>query len=161
MKTENDMEQHYLNLALQFLRDHHDVALATVESNKPKLRIFQVMAIEGATLYFATSPRKDVWRQLQACPAVELIGLHDQVSVRCVGQACFDVPDAMQRHIFATNPVLPRLYEHYDQLGYFSVPISQLDYYDLRPTPPVLKHLDLTTGEAGDGFVGEKFMKKR
>lgn len=155
------MEHDYLNLALQFLSEHDDVALATVENGKPKLRIFQVMAIEGTTLYFATSPRKDVWRQLQANPAVELIGLHDQVSVRCVGQVSFDVSDAMQQHIFQANPVLPRLYNSYDQLAYFSLPISELDYYDLRPTPPVLKHLDLATGQIGDGFVGEKFSKKQ
>ena len=33
--------------ALQFLRNHKDVALATSEDNIPKLRIFQVMKQEG------------------------------------------------------------------------------------------------------------------
>jgi len=41
--------------ALQFLRNHKDVALATSEDNIPKLRIFQVMKQEGNVLYFATS----------------------------------------------------------------------------------------------------------
>ena len=38
--------------------------------------------------------------------------------------------------------------------------ISEMDYYDLNPTPPVMKHYDLITGEVADGFVGERFSKK-
>ena len=32
--------------------------------------------------------------------------------------------------------------------------------FDLRPTPPILKHFDLITGNTGDGFVGERFKKQ-
>ena len=46
--------------AMQFLREHKDVALATSEDNIPKLRIFQVMKQEGNVLYFATSEKKAV-----------------------------------------------------------------------------------------------------
>lgn len=41
-----------------FLSKHKDVAFATVEQNKPKIRVFQIMKQEGHTLYFATSPTK-------------------------------------------------------------------------------------------------------
>ena len=58
--------------ALQFLRNHKDVALATSEDNIPKLRIFQVMKQEGNVLYFATSEKKAVWRELRKNPNVEL-----------------------------------------------------------------------------------------
>jgi uncharacterized pyridoxamine 5'-phosphate oxidase family protein len=54
--------------ALQFLRNHKDVALATSEDNIPKLRIFQVMKQEGNVLYFATSEQKAVWRELRRTP---------------------------------------------------------------------------------------------
>lgn len=40
--------------ALSFLSRHKDVAFATVEENKPKNRVFQIMKREKATLYFAT-----------------------------------------------------------------------------------------------------------
>ena len=58
------------------------------------------------------------------------------------------------------NPVLPRLYSSYDQLVYFCLPIAEMDYYDLTPTPPVFKHFDLMVGDVGDGFVGERFKKQ-
>ena len=33
--------------AIQFLKDHKEIALATCEGNLPKLRIFQIMKQEG------------------------------------------------------------------------------------------------------------------
>lgn len=41
--------------AFAFLSSHKDVAFATVEQDKPKIRVFQIMKQEGHTLYFATS----------------------------------------------------------------------------------------------------------
>ena len=43
--------------------------------------------------------------------------------------------------------MLPRLYDSYDKLVYFCLPIAEIDYYDLTPTPPVLLHFDLMAGE--------------
>ena len=70
------------------------------------------------------------------------------------------VPDNIRQWIYDHNDVLSRLYSNYDKLAYFSLNIADLDYYDLRPTPPLFKHFDLMTGEMGDGFVGERFSKK-
>ena len=44
--------------ALSFLSRHKDVAFATVEENKPKIRVFQIMKREKETLYFATATHK-------------------------------------------------------------------------------------------------------
>ena len=143
--------------ALDFLRDHKDVAFATCESNLPKLRVFQIMKQEGNVLYFSTSSKKAIWQEMMKNPNVELLVYADNISVRCSGMVNFDVEDGVQRWIYANNPVLSRLYSSYDQLVYFCLPIAELDYYDLTPTPPILKHFDLMTGDMGDGFVGERF----
>ena len=149
-----------LQTALQFLRDHNEIAFATCEGNLPNIRVFQIMKQEGTVLYFATSPEKAVYKQLHENPNVELLASADKVSVRCVGAVTFDVPDDVQRWIYDNNEVLPRLYTSYNKLAYFSLNIAELDYYDLRPTPPILKHFDLITGDTGDGFVGERFKKQ-
>ena len=150
-----------LQKALDFLRDHNEIAFATCEGNLPKLRIFQIMKQEGTVLYFATSPNKAVWKELQANPNVELLAYADKVSVRCVGAVSFDVPDDTQQWIYDNNEVLPRLYTSYDKLAYFSLNIAEMDYFDLRPTPPVMKHFNLITGDMGDGYVGEKYSPKK
>ena len=149
-----------LQKALDFLRDHNEIAFATCEGNLPKLRIFQIMKQEGTRLYFATSSEKAVWKELQANPNVELLAYADKVSVRCVGAVSFEVPDDIQQWIYDHNEVLPLLYTSYDKLAYFSLNIAELDYFDLQPTPPVFKHYDLITGDMGDGYVGEKYSPK-
>ena len=54
--------------AFIFLAKHKDVAFATIEGDRPKIRVFQIMKRENNTLYFATAPHKEVYRQLQLCP---------------------------------------------------------------------------------------------
>ena len=150
-----------LHTALEFLKEHNEIAFATCEGNLPKLRIFQIMKQEGTMLYFATSPNKSVWKELQTNPNVELLAYADKISVRCVGAVNFDVPYDIQKWIYNHNEVLPRLYTSYDKLAYFSLNIAEMDFFDLRPTPPVMKHFDLITGDMADGYVGEKYSHKK
>ena len=139
--------------ALQFLRNHKDVALATSEGNIPKLRIFQVMKQEGNVLYFATSEKKAVWRELRKNPNVELIAYEGNISVRCSGMVNFNVEDDTKRWIYEHNNVLQRLYTSYDQMVYFCLPIAEMDYYDLQPTPPEFLHFDLMAGEVSSNLI--------
>ena len=148
-----------LQKALEFLRKHNEITFATTDGTSPKLRIFQIMHQEGTTLYFATSSKKAVWQELQANPNVELLAYADKVSIRCSGMVSFDVSDDVKRWIYDHNPVLPRLYTSYDQLEYFSLPIAELDYFDLSPTPPINQHFALMVGEVANGFVGERYSK--
>ena len=145
--------------AFDFLKSHKESALATSEDNLPKMRIFQIMKQDGHKLYFATSPQKEIYRQLQENPNIEVLAFADNVSVRCAGVICFEVDDKTKRWIYDNNPVLLRLYISYDKLAYFCLPIAELDYFDLNPTPPVFKHFDLISGESADGYVGERHSK--
>ena len=149
-----------LNQALQFLSEHKEVAFATSDGCLPKLRMFQIMKQEGNTLYFATSAKKAVWHELKENPNVEVLAYADNISVRCTGMVNFFVGDEVKRWIYDHNPVLQRLYASYEQLDYFCLPIAEMDYYDLKPTPPIFKHFDLMEGTIGDGFVGERFKTK-
>ncbi|MDE6380767.1 MAG: pyridoxamine 5'-phosphate oxidase family protein [Muribaculaceae bacterium] len=129
--------------AFDFLRKNKDVAFGTVENNRPNLRVFQVMLIKGHTLYFATSPRKEVYRQLQENPAVEILGMKGNISVRMSGNVEFDVPVNIQKEIYDTNSILSDLYPSYDAMVYCSLDVKAIDFYDLTPRPPLLEHYDL------------------
>lgn len=148
-----------IETALEFLREHNEVTFATCSDNAPKLRVFQIMKQEGTRLYFATSAEKAVYKELQANSNVELLAYADKTSVRCAGIVNFDVAEDTKRWIYDNNPVLPRLYTSYDKLEYFCLPIAELDYYDLNPTPPINQHFDLMTGEMNNGYVGERYSK--
>lgn len=133
--------------ALDFLKSNKDIALATVGlDGRPMIRAFQIMKADVNTLYFATNPRKAIWQELQANPAIELLALKGNISVRVGGDVSFDIPDVLQQEIYDTNPVLQRLYPDYRAMTYFSMEIDHLDYYDLTPTPPILRHYDKSSG---------------
>ena len=143
--------------AFDFLRVHNEGVLATVSEGKPCLRAFQIMKQEEGTLYFATAPQKEVYRQMQGNPNIEFMVLQGKVSVRCSGTVLFDVDDETCRWIYDNNPVLPRLYTSYDKLVYFRLPVERLEYFDLRPTPPVVLHYDINADTVEGGFAGERF----
>jgi hypothetical protein len=145
---------------LDFLRNNKEVAFATSEGNRPKIRLFQIMDQESTTLYFATSPQKAVYKQLQENPYVEILAMDGQVSVRCTGKVSFDIEDEKKQWIYKNNPVLPRLHSTYNSIAYFSLSLEEIDYYDLQPTPPILRHFNLIEHTEGEGFVGERFSKK-
>lgn len=155
-----------LDKAIEFLRQNNEVSFATVEEGKPRIRVFQIMKIEktskqegSVVLYFATSAKKSVYKQLKENPAIEIMAFKDKVSVKCSGKAVFDVKEETKQWIYENNPVLSRLYEDYKGLDYFRLQTDYIDYYDLFPTPPVFKHIDLTTNEIKDGFVGDRYSK--
>lgn len=126
--------------AFEFLKSHKDVAFATVDGGKPKIRVFQIMRQEGHTLYFATAPGKEVYRQLRMTRDIEILCMAGDIFVRAAGKATFDVDDQTASEIYAANPVLPRLYKKHSDLVYFRLPVATLDYYDLTPTPPLQEH---------------------
>jgi len=139
----NPQQDIIMEKIFSFLDKHIEVALATVENDRPRIRVFQIMARTAHTLYFATSPTKQVYRQLRANPNIEIMASADNIFVRVAGRADFTVDDAMQRNIFLNNPVLPRLYSDYKALVYFKIEAQEMEYFDLTPTPPISAYYDL------------------
>ena len=129
--------------AFDFLRKNKEVAFATVRDGRPTIRIFQVMKIEGTTLYFATSPKKEVYSQLLENPAVEILAYKDNIQVRMDGNIVFDVPGNIQKEIFAENPTLPDLYPTFDALVYGRMDVKFVEYYDLTPRLPRIERYTL------------------
>jgi hypothetical protein len=70
----------------------------------------------------------------------------------------FNVEDDTKRWIYEHNAVLQRLYSNYDQMVYFCLPIAEMDYYDLQPTPPEFLHFDLMAGEVSHGLANSTDM---
>ena len=129
------MDQHLLEI----FQKNKEVAFATSVDGKPHVRIFQIMKIDGNDIYFATSPKKEVYAQLRQNPNVAILDLKGASFARVSGTIDFDIPDEVQREIYDSNPVLPHLYK---DLVYLRLPAESADYFDLRTTPPTLVHYD-------------------
>ena len=129
---------------LQIFQKNKEVAFATAVDGVPHVRIFQIMKIDAATnsIYFATSPKKQVYMQLNENPQVAILDLKGAEFGRINGTIDFNIPDGIQREIFESNPVLPHLYKSYKDLVYLRLPAQTADYFDLRTNPPTLVHYD-------------------
>ncbi len=117
------------------------------------------MKQEGHVLYFATSAKKAVWHELRQNPNVEILAYEGNISVRCSGMVNFNVDDDVKRWIYEHNDVLSRLYTSYDQMEYFCLPIAEMDYYDLSPTPPVFQHFDISLRLRPPEYVGSRHIR--
>lgn len=139
--------------ALDFLKENNEVAFATIGNGRPQMRVFQIM--KQSVVRYRTaqtslcgtageSRRGDplpVWKHLRTSER--------RRRIRCADDIC--------KEIYETNPVLSRLYPDYKSLAYFRVEIDRLDYYDLTPTPPILRHYDRASGQYVDlNPFGEK-----
>lgn len=129
--------------AFDFLKKNKEVAFATVCDGRPSIRVFQIMKIDGTTLYFATSPNKEVYTQLKENPSVEILAYKDNIQVRMAGDIVFDVTENIQKEIFGANPILPDLYPSYDTLVYGRMNVRFVEYYDLTPRPPRIERYTL------------------
>lgn len=85
---------------------------------KTNIRVFEIMKQQGNTLYFTTAPRKEVYRQLQENPNVEVLAMKENIFVRIAGQAVFDVDDMTARDICRQSRVAATLQGIYG-LGLF------------------------------------------
>lgn len=128
--------------AFGLLRSKKEVAFATIEDNKPKIRTFQIMKREKKSLYFTTAPEKEVYRQLLRNPSIELLAMKENTFVRIAGEAIFDVDSETAMNIYTSTPILQQLYTKCSDLVYFRVPIRKMDYYDLTQNPPLQEHYD-------------------
>ncbi len=129
-----------------FISRYKDAALATTDANgNPNIRVFQIMLVNENEniLYFATSDKKEVWSQIKHNPNIEILSFDKNVSVRISGRVKFDVPEMICKQIFDENEVLRRIYPRYTDLVYFAMLIKKADYYDLTPTPPVLRSYNI------------------
>lgn len=128
-----------MNEAIEFLKRQKDVAFATVGADKkPKLRVFEIMRIDERinSIFFATSSDKEVYKQVQSNPNIELLAMQGNISVRVTGKVSFDVTTTTARSIYDESPILNRLYTDYRKLEYFRVLIDSIEYYDLSTDPP-------------------------
>ena len=127
---------------LEIFKKNKEVAFATCVDGKPHVRIFQIMKIDGDSIYLEKTNKKEVYAQLKENPNVAILDLKGASFARVSGTIDFDIPDETQQEIFNTNPVLPHLYKTYKDLVYLRLPAESADYFDLRTTPPTLIHYD-------------------
>jgi len=96
---------------LKFLKDNQIFYLATVDGNVPKVRPFGFVMSYESKLYFCTSNQKDVFKQLQANPHVEVSTTSKTGEwLRLKGEVVFNTNKQSKQAALTAAPMLSKMY---------------------------------------------------
>lgn len=98
----------------QFLKDCGTYYLATVEGNQPRVRPFGTVDLFEGKLYIQTGKAKEVSKQIQENPNVELCAFADGKWLRVAGQLVRDDRREAKKHMLDAYPELRGLYSEDD-----------------------------------------------
>ena len=85
--------------------------VATVSGNEPRVRAFQYQFEQDGKLWFCTARSKDVFRQLQANPAVQVCAVRqDMTWLRVSGKVSLEDNRAVKERILSERPLIKGLY---------------------------------------------------
>ena len=97
-----------------FLKEAGVYYLATVENNKPKVRPFGTIEIFEDKLYIQTGKKKDVYKQIENNPNVELCAFKDGKWIRLSGELVPDDRVEAKKDMLDKNPNLRGMYNEND-----------------------------------------------
>ena len=94
----------------EFLKKCGTFYIATEEGNKPRVRPFGVVNIFEGKLYIQTGKTKNVSKQMQENPNVEICGFIDGKWMRLEGKVVRDDRREAKVSMLEANPILKNMY---------------------------------------------------
>ena len=125
---------------LNFLRECGTYYLATVEWDQPRVRPFGTVNIFEWKLYIQTGKSKNVSRQIQANPKVELCWFRDWKWIRVSGELVRDERVEAKKSMLDRYPELRGMYDendHNTEVLYFKNPTAII--YSFTQDPKVIE----------------------
>ena len=98
----------------EFLKKCNTYYLATVEGDQPRVRPFGTIDLFEDKLYIQTGKVKEVSKQIQANPKVELCAFGEGTWVRLAGTLVRDDRIEAKEHMLEAYPMLKNMYSATD-----------------------------------------------
>ena len=99
----------------QFLKEKAPTYfLATMDGDQPRVRAFGTVDVFEGKLYIQTGKSKDVFKQIQANPKVEICACSGPEWVRVTGELEADDRVEAKKHMLDAYPDLRRMYDEND-----------------------------------------------
>lgn len=115
-----------MNEVIQFLNENPVQYFATVGlDGRPKVRPFQFMLEQDGKLYFCTNNTKEVYKEMQNTPYVEIVTSSSTFAwMRLSGKVTFSNDLEIKKAIIEASPLVKSLYQTAEN------PIFQIFYLD-------------------------------
>ena len=98
----------------EFLKKAGVYYLATVDGNKPRVRPFGTVEIFEGKLYIQTGKKKDVSKQIEKNPYVEICAFNEGKWIRVSGKLVRDERVEAKEHMLNNYPELKNMYDAHD-----------------------------------------------
>ena len=121
---------------ISFLDDAETYFLATVDGDQPRVRPFGTSEIFEDHLYIQTGKKKDVFKQIEKNPNVELSGFVDGKWIRVEGSLVLDDRIEAKKDMLDKNPELRSMYSEFDdnsEVLYFESAIATFSSFTEPP----------------------------
>ena len=115
-----------MNEVIQFLNENPVQYFATVGlDGRPKVRPFQFMLEQDGKLYFCTNNTKEVYKEIQTTPYVEIVTSSSTFAwMRLSGKVTFSNDLEIKKAIIEASPLVKSLYQTAEN------PIFEIFYLD-------------------------------
>lgn len=113
--------------------------IATACNNEPHVRAFQYQFEQDGKLWFCTARSKDVFKQLEMNPAVEICAVNPSMTwVRITGKVSFEDSHAIKERILSEQPLIKGIYGTADNPDFTTFCIEHGGYNiaDFSGNPP-------------------------
>ena len=124
----------------EFLKKCGTFYIATEEGEQPRVRPCGIVNIFEDKLYIQTGKSKDVSKQMQINPNVEICGLVDGKWVRVAGKVVRDDRREAKESMWEANPMLKNMYSADDdntEVLYFEK--AKATFYSFTEEPRVVE----------------------
>ena len=98
----------------KFLKEAGVYYLATMDGNQPRVRPFGTAEIFDNHLYIQTGKKKDVYKQIEINPNVEICAFKDGKWIRVTGKLVLDDRIEAKKDMLDKNPTLRGMYDEND-----------------------------------------------
>lgn len=119
-----------------FLKEAGTYYLATVDGDQPRVRPFGTIDIFEGKLYIQTGKVKDVSKQIQANPKVEISAFKDGKWIRVAGKLIRDENVEAKKHMLDCFPNLKAMYSAEDdntEVLYFEDAVATISSFTAEP----------------------------
>lgn len=99
-----------MNEAYEFLKNCKTFYIATMDGDQPRVRPFGVVNIFEDKLYIQTGKSKNVSKQMQENPKVEICAFNEGKWIRLTGEVVRDDRREAKESLLNANPVLKSMY---------------------------------------------------
>lgn len=107
---------------------------ASVDGTEARVRPINSVIRYNGKVYFETSSKKDMYRQMLQNPSVAISGMADGKWIRITGKAVMDESDAAKQAMFDTLPALKKVYSYEELAPYYLEDMKAVIYsFDAEP----------------------------